>query len=200
MSILNAIRSIVEEKEAKVWEGDVEPTMDSNGRYHAPTDGYVYMGRVFSAGEFLPEEFGSRMTVRIKIKKDLVPVIQEFLTGGSGKSWMERDTEVCYFYGDVSKSQKEKIEALLPSGGRKKIVEATEATTTKTWKFSGARVGAKIKRNYGGLHTMDFGLLCHLWETLAPGTEFRIDTDGKFRSNMDGKIVCYEYQKDYIEG
>lgn len=172
----------------------IAPTIGSDNRLHAPCDGYVWMDRVFLGGQYLPEDDDyctKPYSIKIKIALSLVPEIQEFLGGSAGKSWVQNDVSVCYFYAQVSKAEQTALLKILPEGGKKIVlVDEYGAGTSKSWKFSAGRVVANLQRQYGWSY-VDF------MEIAAPGVYFELKENKKgelkYCSSFDGKMVRYHY-------
>lgn len=112
----------------KAENDDLAPTIDRNGRMHAPCDGYMmpdnvdfrgdYDGHVFGAGEYLPvpltdedDYFGgynlnlSRFDYRKKVRATLADIESVMLIAKDygievkhGKSWSDKGTMMAYAY------------------------------------------------------------------------------------------------------
>lgn len=112
----------------KAENDDLAPTIDRNGRMHAPCDGYCipvdvdyrgdYDGHVFGAGEYLPvpltdedDYFGgynlnlSRFDYRKKVRATLADIESVMLIAKDygievkhGKSWSDNGTTMAYAY------------------------------------------------------------------------------------------------------
>ncbi|MDD5151454.1 MAG: hypothetical protein PHC28_13430, partial [Flavobacterium sp.] len=163
-------------------ELDKKPTVDSDGRLHAPCDNYTWIdGVIYLGGMYLPDPYLEKFdllgqkskayTYKIKIAKYLEEMLSNFLPGTVGKSWIENDIEVCYFYALVTRSELKLLTDLIPNVTTKKIVLVSEfgnPDNQKTWKFSSKRIWRKfIDMN---IDDIDF---------LAPGVDIRINEKGE---------------------
>lgn len=188
---------------AIVDNNDVEPTVDSNGRLHAPCDNYFWINeQTYLGGQFLPEDenyFGRGETIKFKIAVSLFEKFNALIPGSIGKTWNQNGVEVCYFYGSVTKAEKTALLKILPEGG-KRVALATENTKTKTWKFSSGKISRSIKFKLGYHYELDvFEYFC---SQMAPGVNFDWvkNKKGEYKmvSDFDGKMVCYEYLDNTI--
>ena len=174
---------------------DLAPTKDRSGRKHAPCDNYIWIdGNVYLGGQFLPEDeeyMGKNYTVKIKIAAALAPVLNEFLPGSIGKTWMEGNVAVGFYYASVAKAEKTALDKILPAQD-KQIVLADENTTAKTWVFNTKKIVKSYVYRFGYQWQEMFNDFAHMD---APGVDFQLVTkkDGKitFKSDFDGKTVCY---------
>jgi hypothetical protein len=120
----------------------VEPTIDCNGRFHAPYDGYDFDGHVYLAGQYLPfpkydedeyyrqtYSFGNyvpktRFTyVDADLASTLVRELNEHLEIFHGKVFEGKTGQQCHLY--VTTRYKDVIE-VLDSEINKKVVEAVD--------------------------------------------------------------------------
>lgn len=206
-TVVESVRVSYEKRIAKVIteNEDVKPTIDINGRYHAPCDNYLWINeQIYMGGNYLPDDdnySGRGETIKIKIAVSLEKELDSIIPGKIGKSWNQNGVEMAYFYGSVSKAEKTAILKILPEGG-KRVALATENTTTKTWKFSSGKIYRNIIFKLGRCYELDvFEYFC---SQIAPGVEFDWirNKKGEFKmvSDFDGKMVCYEYLDNTIYG
>lgn len=206
MTTLNNIKTAVETvrtsyqkriEKALIDNFDRHPTYDKDGRAHAPCDNYIWINdQVYLGGQYLPDDsdyVSGAEKLKIKIALSILPEIESFLGGKIGKPWNQNGIEVAYFYAVVSKAEKTAILKILPESG-KRVVLATENTTTKTWKFS----TGKFTRRFASIYGFEWhGIFEVMSREFAPGVAFNLirKKDGKytFKSDFDGKMVCYEY-------
>ena len=121
------VRAAIKRQRAaiEVFHDEMEPTLDADGRFHAPCDGYVYPvdiygeTRTFAAGSYLPEfnfdEDGEWIppsgrtvlteTPRVKLPASVIVELAELLDGvptsiKNGKVWEANEpTAYAYIYG-----------------------------------------------------------------------------------------------------
>jgi hypothetical protein len=181
---------------------NVDPVIDCNGRYHAPCDNYIWINdEVYMGGNYLPDDdnyCGRVETMKLKILVSLFEELNDIIPGSMGKSWIQDGQEIAYFYGLVTKAEKTALLKILPEGG-KRVVLADENTTSKTWKFSTGKFTRRFSSIYG-FEWMDiFEALSH---EFAPGVKFEIvkkKDKYTFKSEFDGKMVCYQYLDNIIK-
>jgi hypothetical protein len=114
-----------------------EPTVDKNGRKHAPHNGFVWIDdNVYAGGEYLPEEEYtiSGTTIRYITTTEIANTLKEQIAPlgvdvGCGKIFNDTD---CYAY----ISGPGYILNKLPRPADKVIVEDGTFPTGKVWKFS----------------------------------------------------------------
>lgn len=177
-------------------EIDVKPTIDGNGRLHAPVDNYLWHGISYLGGMYLPDPYAEKyemnefrkgnLTYKIKVVESLVEELRTFLRGSTGKYWVENFVPVCYFYADVTKSEYTLLSKLFPQASGKKIVLVSEhgnPDNQKTWKFS-----SKVAWNKAVKHNLPLDMF-------APGVDIKFDKDVKPYSDYDKKEVRYLYFK-----
>ena len=189
---------------AIVDNNQLEPTVDSNGRLHAPCDNYFWINeQIYMGGNYLPEDeeyFGRGETIKIKIATKIFDQMNAVIPGSLGKSWNQNGVEIAYFYGSVTKAEKTALLKILPEGG-KRVALADENTTTKTWKFSTGKFTRRFSNLYGRI-TDWYEIFEATSYDFAPGVEFKLVTkkDGKmtYKSDFDGKMVCYQYLDNTI--
>lgn len=199
--IKTAVESVRAAYQARVCKAiienqDLAPTEDRSGRKHAPCDNYIWInGQVYLGGQFLPEDeeySGAGFTVKIKIAAALAPVLNEFLSGSIGKTWMEGDVAVGFYYAAVCAAEKTALDKILPAQ-EKQIVLADENTTAKTWVFNTKKIIKSYVYRFGHEWKDMFNDFAHMD---APGVDFEMVTNkaGKitFKSDFDGKAVCYQ--------
>lgn len=199
-TVLKTVRGRYEARIAKaiVDNNDLEPTVDSNGRLHAPCDNYFWINeQIYMGGNYLPEDeeyFGRGETIKIKIATKILDQMNSVIHGSLGKSWNQNGVEMAYFYGSVTKAEKTALLKILPEGG-KRVVLADENTTTKTWKFSSGKIYRNAVLRLGKFYEMD--VLDYFCSQAAPGVEFDWvkNKKGEYKmvSDFDGKMVCYKY-------
>lgn len=205
-TVIESVRVSYEKRIAKVITDnqDVKPTIDVNGRYHAPCDNYLWINdETYLGGEFLPndEEYvGGSEIIKIKIVVSLEKELDSIIPGRIGKSWNQNGVEMAYFYAVISKAEKTALLKILPEGG-KRVALATENTTTKTWKFSSGKFTRRFSNLYGKIANW-YDIFEATSYDFAPGVEFKLVTkkDGNmtYKSDFDGKMVCYEYLDNTI--
>lgn len=177
------------------------PTVDANGRLHAPCEGYVQDGDVYAAGEYLPDEGarnGQRAKAKIKIKlssyKDIKKVWEEV---SHGKSWAEGECEVCYAYVEgLTQSQAKHLNAEFSGQATKRLVLAEEAHGLENgavFKLNARGIAADYKAAVRG---SDAAYDLFTQKMQDQGWTMK-DKKGKvvFENLMKGKQVCYVYEK-----
>lgn len=190
--------------------GDVQPTVDVDGRLHAPYDGYLWGENVYAGGSYLsPDDTkGKNITlfnVKILIDVRLSNDFQALLGGSMGGTWRNnKGVEVGYFYAQVSKAVFTTIKNIVPTMGlsakeKRMIVEVKEGeeVSSTVWKWSDARTWNKI---------MDADCDILLAEQLySAGLNWQYEQGRKIKgklkewfTGMDGKMVRYEYIDDTI--
>lgn len=176
---------------------DVKPTIDCNGRLHAPVDNYQWKdGVTYLGGMYLPDQYAEKydvhefsrgqLTYKMKVVESLGEELKTFLRGSAGKYWVEDFVPVCYFYAEVTKSEYNLLSELFPQVSGKKIVLVSEygnPDNQKTWKFSS-------KRAWNKAYTYNLSL-----DMVAPGVDIKFDKDVKPYSDFDKKEVRYLYYK-----
>lgn len=178
------------------------PTLGVDGRLHAPCDNYTWInGEVYLGGQYLPLDEDTKIgttTYKFKVQTKIVPELSKIISGSIGKSWIQGDAEVAYYYASVSSAEKRVLEQLLPQAS-KQIVLADENTTSKTWEFSTKKFIKSYVYKYGFRWTEVFHDFIHMD---APGVDFNMVTKkgGKitFKSDFDGKLVCYAYNDSIL--
>ena len=87
-------------------------TIDCNGRFHAPCDGYqsAYCDQVYAAGQFIPMPYSDEImqrgstlySAKIMIAADDQEVIREYARENFevsfGRAWQQAGSNVCYAY------------------------------------------------------------------------------------------------------
>lgn len=210
MATINEIKEAIEkllksneERYLKELFDDIEmkPTLDSQGRLHAPIDNYLWKdGNIYSGGQYLPDPYAMKfdlgeyskntLTYKIKVTEEIVPQLKEFLEGSAGKSWEEDSIRVCYFYANVTKSQYNLLEKIIPQVSGKKIVKVSEfgnPDNLKTWKFS-------VKRAWNKYCSLNAAVD---WEFFYPGVDLGFEKNVPV-SSFDKCEVRYEYIKPEI--
>jgi len=174
---------------------DRKPTLDRSGRQHAPCDNYIWIdGNRYLGGQYLPEDeenTAKSYSVKIKIAKTVESQLQEIVRGSLGKTWIVDNTEIGYYYAQVTRAEKTALEKILPAVDRQ-IVLADEHTASKTWIFNTKKLIKSYVYKFGYQWQEMFQDFSHMD---APGVEFElvVKRDGKitFKSAFDGKSVCY---------
>lgn len=147
-------------------ELEISPTIDSQGRLHAPVDGYQWInGDIYLGGQFLPfdeesQKTSKTYTKKIKIMVDVLPELKKVLDGGNGKSWMENNIEVTYFYATVNMSLLTLLNNHLPDTNKKQIVlveSEGNPNNQKTWTWSTPRLIAR----HSSFNDFDMDLVEH---------------------------------------
>lgn len=184
---------------------DLYPTVDQNGRYHAPCDGYVWINQeVYLGGEYLPfDDEGTKPSHDLKIKidirlKDQFDMI--FGSGELGKIWIHNNMEIAYYYTKVSTAVYNAVNKLLPVSGRKVVLVSEKGLgNSKTWIFKTSKFTRKCASLWGSNWYELFDAMS--WE-FAPGVPFELirKKDGKFtyKSSFDNQEVRYEYSDNII--
>jgi hypothetical protein len=180
------------------------PTIDVNGRLHAPCNGYVYNDSVYSAGEYMSVELskvGSTSTAKVKITASLKEQIKAVWACVSfGTTWNKDGIELCYAYFEMlTKAQAETLTSQLVAN-KKRIMLVSEAVEQglshgQSWKFS--------TRKYSNAVAYCFDALQH--EVNKDGLDWKdieIGTGGTkvLIPKFQGKEVCFVYgnNKDYF--
>jgi len=105
------------------------PTIDNNGRLHAPCNGYVYNDSVYSAGEYMSVELskvGSTSTAKVKIAASLKEQIKAVWTCVCfGTTWNKDGIELCYAYFEMlTKAQAETLTSQLVANKKRMMLES----------------------------------------------------------------------------
>ena len=185
------------------------PTTDSQGRRHAPCDGYLWGGHIFNGGEFLPDDEdycgSSWHEIKIKVATSIIPELMTVLNGSTGKAWQQDGVEIAYFYAQVSKREKTALSKVLDSKGKKLVLidelPATTGSCGKAWKFN---LAPFIKRNvdiYGfkwldvveSIVNHEFPGLPWEWATNKKGNQ-------TIKTPWQGKQVAFFYFDDVVRG
>jgi hypothetical protein len=183
-----------------------QPTIDTQGRLHAPCNGYVYNDSVYAAGEYMSDEFnkaGQMATAKVKISVELIEAIKAVWSAVSfGKSWQGNDgITVCYAYFEcLTSAQRDQLTSVLSgtSNTRKMMaLEQAESLGLKhgtSWKFSASKYARALAYD---LHACEYecqkdGIASDEW-SLNEKTY-------KFECIFKGKEVCFVYpsNKDYF--
>lgn len=207
--IKSAVETVRESYNKRIQKAVVDnldhaPTIDNNGRYHAPTDNYYWINdQYYMAGEFLPnddEYTGNSQSIRIKIATKILSEIESFLDGSMGKTWVQNNIEVGYFYAQVSSREKTALMKIIPESGKRVVLVSESGNNgNKTWIFK----TSKFTRRFASL----FGSEWHnIFESMtwdfAPGVEFElmVKKDGKYtyKSKFDNQEVRYDYPDNTI--
>lgn len=186
---------------------DIKPTVDVNGRYHAPIDGYVWIdNNIYLGGQYLPfdeENNAQTYTLKIKINTKLKEQFDAiFGYNEIGKVWEKDGISIAYYYAQVNKTIYNALLKLLPADGRKIVLVSEKGSNnSKTWIFKTSKFTRRCASLWGSdWHELFEGLS---WE-FAPGVEFEIikKKDGKytFKSKFDNQEVRYEYADTLILG
>lgn len=211
VSIISALQNQAELRE-KVYAENVkrageQPTVDQNGRLHAPHSGYVWEDKVYMGGEYLGENTDTNLKLlKIKVLSKLVGTLQAFFgTGNIGRSWKGADgEETCYFYVQVQTWEANIVEPLLPVAGKKIVlVEEAGSNGNKEWKFSYNRLAnsCSIKAGYdmsGTLHLFEESGLNSVPTVYEPGRKKAGKLQERY-SPWDGKLVRNEYEDGAIK-
>lgn len=124
-----------------VGEDQMEPTIDRNGRLHAPCDNYVFDDRSYTAGQYLhdPDINGSsnkktKIMVSISSLNEIKALLEKYgCEASSGKSWIKDNNEFCYLYIQGAARIINILNKMVPESG-KTLVETKEGLETcKTW-------------------------------------------------------------------
>lgn len=147
---------------------EVAPTIDANGRMHAPADGYEWNGTIYRGGEYLGDLAGMPRTRKIKARADAAVMIAAALDGECGAEYHGRRIA----YVPLTEGQWAAVQAVMPID--KAMVLASEAEAHgwnhgKTFKFSYKRwINAHM-------HDFEFAWCEGIGE------------------DKQGKVVCYAY-------
>jgi hypothetical protein len=179
------------------------PTQDSNGRYHAPCNGYEYNGSIYLGGEYLSGEFTKNQgtsKAKVKIDYQLIDQIKAVWNCVSfGKSWSNNDgSMVCYAYFEaLTQAQATALNSGITSSKKRMFLESDAIAQAldhgAVFKFN--------KRKYS--NALRYSLTACELETSQDGinsSEWWIDNKTyKFSSKFDGQMVCFVYPstKDY---
>jgi hypothetical protein len=181
------------------------PTVDNQGRLHAPCNGYEYNGSVYAAGEYMSDEFskaGSMVTAKVKITVSLTDGIKSVWSAVSfGKAWQGQDgVAVCYAYFEcLTDSQAATLKSsVAPTNKRKMMtVEDAQAQGLKhgaSWKFKANKYASALAYclQAAELECEKDGIASNEW-SLNSKTY-------KFECVFKGKEVCFVYptNKDYF--
>jgi hypothetical protein len=182
------------------------PTIDAQGRLHAPCNGYEFNGSVYAAGEYMSDEYtrqNSNNTAKVKVALSLIDAIKTVWSCVSfGKAWQGNDgVTVCYAYFEqLTVSQAEQLKSSLSGmSNNRKMFTLEEATA------QGLKHGASFKfnaRKYAAALAYDLNACYH--ECQKDGiaeNEWSInDKTYKFECIFKGKEVCFVYptNKDYF--
>ena len=150
---------------------DTPPTVDSDGRLHAPFTGYVWGEDVYHGGSYLSEEYDckqaqdnkTRFKATLETAKELKLALSKVLSVSFGNSWLDSGISVCYCYitgltltqvkevnSLIVVLQKELLDATLAARGD--IEEGKQALQLKvTSSFS-------VLNNYTGSHDIKLNL------------------------------------------
>jgi hypothetical protein len=109
------------EEKALIENNNQRPTMDANGRLHAPCEGYIWGSDVYHAGSYLSYEYDMKHPQNNKTKFKttvetatlLSNTFKSLLHVGHGASWNDSGIEICYCYIDgLTNTQLKNILAL----------------------------------------------------------------------------------------
>lgn len=179
----------------------LKPTVDANGRLHAPCAGYIFNDSIYGAGEYLSDE-GMREvanhSVKVKVKESSISMLSNVRPVGVGSRWTENGDTVCYVYINcLTQSQKDAIEKAFPTNKTKTLVLESEAIA------QGLQIGKSFKLNMQGVANawaMDNGsgcyFECYLEDSgLSPLLKIERTKAGKTRFDhpYKGQMVAYHY-------
>jgi hypothetical protein len=152
------------------------PTVDAQGRFHAPCNGYEFNGSLYAAGEYMSDEFnkaGSMATAKVKITSALIDSIKSVWSAVSfGKAWQGQDgVTVCYAYFEcLTASQAEALKASCVSSNKRKMmtVEDAQAQGLKhgaSWKFNASKYAKALAYclQAAELECANDGIASHEW-------------------------------------
>ncbi|WGH49528.1 hypothetical protein [Alishewanella phage vB_AspM_Slickus01] len=174
---------------------DLYPTIDVNGRSHAPCDGYEWDGEVYNGGEYLSFDGGrskssakAKVKVATAIKEDISKV---WSTVSFGKAWTAKGVEVCYAYiEELTESQRVTLENSIVTNRKVMMDEeaaiATGAKFGAVWKFNARKYAKALQYCFDAL-------MSEVSKDGIPHSAWDIK-DGKFVCEFKGKMVCYTYQ------
>jgi len=206
--LITIISSHADEQAAKhlrrikevISELEIRPTIDSQGRLHAPVDGYQWINRdVYLGGQFLPfddesQKTSKTYTKKIKIMVDVLPELKQVIDGSNGKSWMENNVEVTYFYATVNMSLLTLLNKHIPDANTKQIVlveSEGNPNHQKTWKWSTPRLIAK----HSSFNEFDVAFV----ELDMPGLKLCVDSTRKTKAKH-GKWFARDKNDNIVEG
>ena len=135
-----------------VDDGQVEPTIDCNGRWHAPCDNYFFDGRSYAGGQYLhdPDIAGSaiikaKIVVDCSIVDRMVDLMESNMTRATcGKSWESNGSTRCYVYLEGPGRIVNLMKKLVPASGRTLVLAKEGVETGKTWVTTFGKLKSKI--------------------------------------------------------
>lgn len=183
-----------------------QPTIDNNGRLHAPCNGYIYNDSVYAAGEYMSDEFtkaGSMATAKVKISAELIEDIKAVWSAVSfGKAWQGNDgVMVCYAYFEcLTTAQRDQLSgALAGTSNARKMMTLEQADSQglkhgKSWKFNASKYAKALAYDLQACYheCQTDGIACNEWSIN--------EKTYKFECVFKGKEVCFVYpqNKDYF--
>lgn len=183
LEVVAKIKSSYEARHAKLIaafreeNSDIEPTVDSRGRLHAPVNGYMVpddwdtgCGRIFAAGQFIPSPadpdadyfFCGRWEVlhSVKVRAPLSQIeeVSKFVESNGvpatiehGKVWIQDEKEVAYAYIKAQwKSLVDVIGAALEEVAKPELPKAPEVYLNGKATITGKVVKVKAQESYYG--------------------------------------------------
>lgn len=150
---------------------DTPPTVDTDGRLHAPFTGYVWGEDTYHGGSYLSEEYDckhvqdnkTRFKTTLATAKEMKLALSKVLGVSFGNSWIDSGIEICYCYvTGLTLTQAKEVNALIvmlqkelaatTRDSRGTILEGKQALTLKVVSsFS-------VYNNYTGEHDCKLNL------------------------------------------
>lgn len=109
------------EEKALKENNNAKPTIDINGRLHAPCEGYIWGSDIYHAGSYLsceydtkhPQNNKTKFKTTVETANLLSSTFKGLLKASYGTSWNDSGIEVCYCYIDgLTNTQLKNILAL----------------------------------------------------------------------------------------
>lgn len=193
-------------------------TKDSNGRYHAPHDDFLWIDdNVYSAGEYLPhDESHSQPNKKLVVKVALnsLQILKHSLPEASnGKTWEQNGVKVTKVYAEVPEKLHKQLQKLIPHSG-KRMVTVEEAKNKglnhgATWKFNLRGISNAFNKDVMSHSDLHVDLYCsNKGLVFGENIFFNDNHDGTFKnpknkkatfySPLSGKEVCYVQLVDYL--
>ena len=175
-----------------------EPTMDSNGRFHSPCDGFEYEGVIYNAGQYLHIDGYStnKSKIRVKVASSDIENLKNFPEfSGSGNVWNQKGIDVCYAYLEVSDKKSKQIRDLMVPNKILILDQDRDNDCGKPFKL-------KIKRSIN--LNLNMGLCPEMIDAELQnkgmfGVKWSFDKKGKVVVPFEGKMVCFRYMDDIIK-
>lgn len=183
LEVVAKIKSSYEERHAKLLaafreeNSDIDPTVDSRGRLHAPVNGYMVpenwdcgCGKIFAAGQFIPTPkdpdadyfFGGNWEVmhsaKVRAPLSQIEGVAKFIESNGvpatvehGKSWEQNGIPAAYAYIKAQwKSLVDAIAAELEEIAKPELPKAPEVYLNGKATITGEVVKVKAQESYYG--------------------------------------------------